>query len=286
MESEVGDDSPIADEFRFHTVGEQLKAERERQSLSLSDLAAQTRVPMRHLDSIEKSEFASLPGTTYTLGFTRSYANALGLDAAKLSGELREELIQAGHHSYQAHTQNYEPTDPSRVPSRTLAWTAAAVGVLLVAAYLIWRSFMVGGGDIVAPDAGPAQITAGNKAKASIVAANPDPNIDSEVTLTATGPVWVKIYDAKNNRLFESEMVAGDKYSVPKDAENPMIVTGRPNAISVSVDGKPVPPLGAAERTIVDVGVSAAALLARKPETASGSEAAINTPQSGRTPRT
>ena len=286
MESEVGDDSPIADEFRFHTVGEQLKAERERQSLSLSDLAAQTRVPMRHLDSIEKSEFASLPGTTYTLGFTRSYANALGLDAAKLSCELREELTQAGHHSYQAHTQNYEPTDPSRVPSRTLAWTAAAVGVLLVAAYLIWRSFMVGGGDIVAPDAGPAQITVGTKAKALQVAANPDPNMDSEVTLTATGPVWVKIYDAKNNRLFESEMVAGDKYSVPKDAENPMIVTGRPNAISVSVDGKPVPPLGAAERTIVDVGVSAAALLARKPETANGSEAGINAPQSGRAPRT
>ena len=50
--------------------------------------------------------------------------------------------------------------------------------------------------------------------------------------------------------------------------------------------GKPVPPLGAAERTIVDVGVSAAALLARKPETANGSEAGINAPQSGRAPRT
>ena len=87
-----------------------------------------------------------------------------------------------------------------------------------------------------------------------------------EVVITATDGVWVKIYDAENKRLFESEMKAGDKFTVPADANNPMIVTGRPNVLDVTIGGKAVPTLGAPDRTIADVGVSAKALLARTPE--------------------
>ena len=263
----MGDNSPSEEEGRFHTVGEQLKAERERQALSLSDLATRTRVPMRHLDSIERSDFSALPGTTYTLGFTRSYASALGLDPAKFNNDLREELAQSGHKSYQAPTQNFEPADPSRVPSRTLAWTAAAIGVLLVAGYLIWRSSMLSDNAPVANIQAP-QAVVSEKSGVSAATGEGAANATDTVVLTATGPVWVKIYDAGNKPLFESEMVEGDIYSVPKDARNPMIVTGRPNAIAVTVGGKAVPPLGAPERTIVDVGISAASLLARKPEPA------------------
>lgn len=253
----VEDDSSVEEEFQFQTVGEKLKAERERLGLSLSDLAASTRVPMRHLDSIEKSEFSNLPGTTYTLGFTRSYARAVQLDAAAFSNEMRTELAQSGHESYQAPTQNFEPTDPSRVPSRTLAWTAAAVGVLLVAAYLVWRS-MTMAAPVAIPSTAQVSLPAG-KAAATPAATGSA----GEVIITATDEVWVKIYDAENKRLFESEMKAGEKFTVPADASNPMIVTGRPDVLQVTVGGKAIPPLGVADRTIADVGISAKALLAR-----------------------
>ncbi|MGH8337000.1 MAG: helix-turn-helix domain-containing protein, partial [Gammaproteobacteria bacterium] len=167
----MGEDSPGDEEFRFHTVGEQLKAERERQKLSLSDMAAKTRVPMRHLESIEKSDFAALPGTTYTLGFARSFARALDMDAAKVSSELRAEMAQGGHEGYQVPTQDYEPTDPSRVPSRTLAWTAALIGILLVAGYLFWRGNMIESAPIAAPApkaaAGEVARTGGSTAPAA-----------------------------------------------------------------------------------------------------------------------
>ena len=256
----VEDDSSVEEEFQFQTVGEKLKAERERLGLSLSDLAASTRVPMRHLDSIEKSDFSSLPGTTYTLGFTRSYARAVQLDAAALSNEMRAELTQSGHESYQAPTQNFEPTDPSRVPSRTLAWTAAAVGVFLVAAYLIWRS-MTFAAPVILPAA--EEVAAPAQKAATIPAPGADIDSAGEVVITATDGVWVKIYDAENKRLFESEMKAGDKFMVPADANNPMIVTGRPNVLDITIGGKAVPTLGAPDRTIADVGVSAKALLSR-----------------------
>jgi cytoskeletal protein RodZ len=272
VEINVGDNSPSNEEFGFQTVGEQLKAERERRSLSLSDLAAKTKVPMRHLEAIEKSEFSALPGTTYTLGFARSYARALEMDAAKLSADLRLELAQGGHDGYQAPTQNYEPTDPANVPSKALAWAAAAIGILVVAAYLFWRSYTLTDAPAEIPQtAAPAVATTQTVPAAGSTTAV---NAGGDVVLTATDSVWVKIYDAENKRLFESEMKPGDKFTVPQDANNPMILTGRPQALAVTVGGKPIPTLGAPDRTVVDVGVSAASLMARKPEQPMGSAAA------------
>ncbi len=264
MEICVGDDSPSEEEFRFHTVGEQLKAERERQALTLSDLAAKTRVPMRHLDSIEKSEFGALPGTTYTLGFARSYARAVGMDAAKVSADLRSELAKGGHEGYQAPTQNYEPADPSRVPSRAIAWTAAAIGVVVVAAYMIWRSMTLDASvNLTAPAPVEQKTTAAPANKSAIAAPG------GAVVLTATDDVWVKVYDTDNKRLYENEMKAGDSFTVPPEANKPMIVTGRPQVLSVTVGGKTVAPLGGADKTIADVEVSAMALLARSQTQAS-----------------
>jgi len=270
VEIGVGEGSPNEEEFRFHTVGEQLKAERERQELSLSDLAAKTRVPMRHLDAIEKSDFGALPGTTYTLGFARSYANAVGMDAAKVNADLRAELAQGGHDGYQAPTQNYEPADPSRVPPRKLAWTAAVVGVIIVAAYLFWRSMALESPvDVAAPPL---------EQNATISPASTPAVAGGTVVITATDNVWVKVYDADNKRLYENEMKAGDSFTVPRDANKPMIVTGRPQMLRVTVGGKEVAPLGSPEKTIADVEISAAALLARPaPETATSS--AENTKQ-------
>jgi cytoskeletal protein RodZ len=123
------------------TVGEELKTARVRMGISLSDIAAETRVPIRHLESIERSEFGALPGHTYTVGFVRSYARAVALDDIAIVNALRAELSSGGHQRYEAPLQNYEPTDPARVPSKTLAWTAAAVAALVLAAYLIFRSY-------------------------------------------------------------------------------------------------------------------------------------------------
>jgi cytoskeleton protein RodZ len=267
VENAVGDETPNNEEFRFQTVGEQLKAERERQGLTLTDVATRTRVPMRHLESIEKSQFSDLPGSTYTLGFTRSYARSLNMDAAKIGAELRTELSQSGHDSYHVPAQNYEPADPSRVPSKTLAWTAAAIAALLLAGYLIWRSMALDSSPAASPPVAKAD-TPQTEGTATPAASAVPTDTSGTVVLTATDTVWIKVYDASKKRLFESEMKAGDSFTVPADANNPMIVTGRPQAINVTIGGKALAPLGAADRTIADVGVSASSLIARKPEAA------------------
>jgi cytoskeleton protein RodZ len=274
LESKVGEETPENEEFRFQSIGEQLAAEREKQGLGLTDVATRTRVPMRHLEAIEKSDFASLPGTTYTLGFARSYARCLGMDAAKIGADLRSELSAAGHESYQAPSQNYEPADPSRVPPKALAWTAFALAILLLAGYLIWRSYSLAGAPAALPDiAAPAEQSSQSQ-PAEVAAPTAAANANGAVVLAAKDTVWIKIYGADRKRIFESEMKAGDTYTVPADANGPMLITGRPQMIDVTIDGKPVPPLGSAERTISDVGVSASALLARPAPSATNPTAA------------
>src|SRR5947208_12346765 len=74
------------------TVGERLRAAREKAKLSLEDVAAQTRIPQRHLASIENAEWDNLPAPTYTIGFAKSYAGIVGLDRAEIGDQLREEM--------------------------------------------------------------------------------------------------------------------------------------------------------------------------------------------------
>jgi cytoskeleton protein RodZ len=259
----VEDENMENAEFAFHTVGEKLKAERERRTLSLDEIAIRTRIPMRHLEAIEKSEYEKLPGSTYAIGFTRSYARALEMDDAKIGADLRIELAQNGIGGFQATTPNYEPADLSSVPSRTLAWTAAIVGALVIGGFLIWRSYFMNGElPSIATETEQSSVPAPSapiKAPASVGAVNPR----GEVTLIAKDVVWIKVYDSARKRLFEAEMKAGDKFTVPKDANGPMIVTGRPHMLTVMIDGKQVAPLSDRELTIADVDISAAALAAR-----------------------
>ena len=248
-------------EFRFHTVGEQLKAAREERHLTLNDVAAQTRIPIRHLEALEASNFAALPGSMYSIGFAKSYARTVGLDQNVIADEMRAELAQGGHSGFIPATPDYEPADPGRVPPRWLAWAAAAFAIIGLVAYLAWKSYAM------SADAPPAPVveTEATPTRSVEGPATPAAPAGGAVVITASEVAWVKIYDADNKRLFESEMKAGESYSVPADANNPMIVTGRPQALQVTVGGKAVAALGDADRTISDVGVSAAALLARKP---------------------
>ena len=48
-------------ETNVPTVGERLRAAREEKGISLEDIASQTRIPRRHLESLEVSDWEKLP---------------------------------------------------------------------------------------------------------------------------------------------------------------------------------------------------------------------------------
>jgi cytoskeleton protein RodZ len=273
------------EEFRFQTAGEQLHAARTERGLTLNEVAAQTRIPIRHLEALEQSDFGALPGSTYSIGFAKAYARFVGLDANALAAELRTELAQGGHAGFVPATPAYEAADPGRVPPRWLAWTAGGIALLGVIGYLAWRSFALS--PDIATDPVAEKTATSTPAAGGTTAKGPaaTPPANGAVVITAKETVWIKIFDAEKKRLYENEMKAGDSFTVPADANDPKIITGRPQSLTVTIGGTEVPPLGEADRTISDVGVSAAALLARKPaETIAPQTAATEAP-AGSTPQ-
>lgn len=243
-------------------IGERLRLAREEQGVSLEDIAKQTRIPIRHLQHIERGEWDALPAATYSVGFARNYANAIGLDGPAIGAELREELGIARSSSSAGPAAYYEPADPARVPPRSIAIVAAILAVLLVVGYLVWRSDAVddSGGEtpIVEAEAPAPTPSAGPSA-----AARTAPAATGPVVLTAAEEVWLRVYEAGGRKLYEGTLGAGERYEVPAAAASPQILTGRPNALRVSVGATAIPPLGPPEKTIVDVSLRPADLLAR-----------------------
>jgi cytoskeleton protein RodZ len=62
------------------TVASELKSEREKRKISLSQIAAETRISLRHLESLEEGRFGDLPGGIYNRAFLRAYCETLNLD--------------------------------------------------------------------------------------------------------------------------------------------------------------------------------------------------------------
>jgi cytoskeleton protein RodZ len=259
-------DSEARDDALFPMrAGERLRAARIKAGLDMGDIATRTRVPLRRLEAIERGDMDDIPSPTYAVGFAKSFARAVGEDPDEIARILRDELGQTQPEQRGRDLAEVEDFDPQRVPSRTLAWTALAIVLLIVGGYAAWRGWLTRDPAAPAPKVEVADVAA---PKAVTPDAAPAPNPTGQVVLTAKEAVWLRIYDAADKVLFEKEMTAGERYEVPADANNPMIRTGRADLLSVTVGGREVAALGPAERTVKDVGVSAAALTARPPAAA------------------
>lgn len=242
------------------TAGERLREARQSKGMSLAEVAERTRVPIRHLEGIENSDFSSLPSPTYAVGFAKAYARAVGVDEALIGREVR------GHGAVSAapvaQYQPYQAADPKRLPPRGLAIGMAVAALLLVVALgVIYGTGLFQGGE-TAPttdvtDARPAPAAPA----APVPTAAPSP-ASGQVVLTANDIVWLRVY-TPDKTLYQAEMKPGDRYEVPIDAVKPMINVGRPDKLTVTVNGSAVAPLGSGERAIKDVELTAAALLAR-----------------------
>jgi len=256
-------------QFEFETVGERLAAARQSKEWTLKDVAAHTRVPIRHLQAIEAGDFAALPSRTYAIGFSRAYAQAVGLPDAKVVEDVRRMLGDQGEAVIKPGATQFEIDEPSKVVPARLAWLAALAGaVILIAGFGIWRAYFFPAADVTAMADAADNAAATEAARGSAAASAPAAPVarDAKVVFTAKeDSVWVKFYDGAGNQLFQKQMALGEQYTLPPDAVNPQIWTGRPDALQITIDGKAVPPLGDAEKIIKDVPVSAAALMARAP---------------------
>ena len=236
-EVEAADLEPVAD--LPPTVGERLKAAREKKKLSLEDVAAQTRIPQRHLASIETGEWDSLPAPTYTIGFAKNYAGVVGLDRAEIGDQLREEM--GGQRFTTTAADVFEPADPRRTMPKSLVIGAVIAAVLLIIVMSVLNRRSLDQSEPATNEAAAANVTTPQAAPAP----TPPPVPAGQVVLTATAPAWIQVTD-RGTTLFQGELQPGQTYMVPPTATAPMLKAGKPEALNVTVGATAVPQIGPA----------------------------------------
>ncbi|WP_010160904.1 helix-turn-helix domain-containing protein [Sphingomonas sp. PAMC 26617] len=265
------------------TAGERLREAREAMGLSLAEVAARTRIPVRQLEAIEQSNFAALPSITYSVGFAKAYARAVGVDEVAVGRDIRG-AVDKPSTPRRIEYEAYEIVEPSRGPTRGLALGALIAAVILLIGAGIWYGTNLFHPEENAP-VGSAPVASTVPVAAPAPAPIPTPQ-NGPVVLTATDEVWLKVYDGANKTLYIGTLKPGEAYTVPGDAAGPMINVGRPDKLRVTVGGQPITPLGDGKRAIKDVKVDPASLIARgKPSTEAGA-APDTTQRSQGSPRT
>ncbi len=76
----------------LETIGQDLRAARLRRGDDLATVSRVLKIRKDHLEALEEDRMDALPGRTYAVGFTRSYADYLGLDAVQCVERLKAEI--------------------------------------------------------------------------------------------------------------------------------------------------------------------------------------------------
>lgn len=254
-------------------TGAMLSTARLAAGLELVDVASKTRVPLRHLKAIDADDHSNLPALPYAIGFVKAYAKAVGLDPAAVADQFRAETSKTAHVPT---VPSLEPLDERRVPARGLVMASIAVIVLMIAGLSAWGAGMFD----PAPPATPAAIAAAPEMPAPVIEAPPSDvgmpvpaatgvapaavATGGQVVLTANEDVWIKIYDRSTRTSAKIGILkSGETFVVPAEPPGLLLWTGKAGALTVTVGGRAIPPLGRLAEGVRDVSLAASDLLAR-----------------------
>jgi cytoskeletal protein RodZ len=116
-------------------LGETLRAQREKKGITLEQAASDTRIREKFLKALEDSDYQTLPGTVYTKGFLRNYAEYLELPTEELVVQFHQERDQPDL------PRSFKPMNP--IMRRSLIFTPAVlVPVVVLAGIVLFVSYL------------------------------------------------------------------------------------------------------------------------------------------------
>lgn len=119
------------------SVGQLLRTRRLERGLEVSDISAETKIPVRFLQAIEDDQHEKLPALPFAVGFVRNYAKMLGLQPDAVCAQFKAETSRLTPTE-----QVYfpEPLDESRIPSKAFVFGGIAVALVVIGLWWAWSS--------------------------------------------------------------------------------------------------------------------------------------------------
>ncbi|MBA4750123.1 MAG: helix-turn-helix domain-containing protein [Alphaproteobacteria bacterium] len=118
-------------------IGSLLKQERIKQNKKIPAISRELRISEHYILALEDGNIAALPERVYTLGFVRTYALYLGLDASFVVDRFKKESL-----GLESSSKTYvlpEAYLPQKGPSRRVLRLSFLFGLLLIGGWLFYQ---------------------------------------------------------------------------------------------------------------------------------------------------
>ena len=123
---------------QYRDAGAWLASVREEKGLTLGEAAARTHIKERCLQAIEELDIQNLPARPYAVGFVKTYAEFLGLDAGDVVGRFKDEAGFAVSKQVQSEKfKEAEKAAPIDKPELSL------LAVVVILAFVLWCAWQV-----------------------------------------------------------------------------------------------------------------------------------------------
>lgn len=244
-------------------LGSDLRQARERAGLSLPDLFARTRIPLRHLASIENNDFDKVPPGIFLRSFIRTYAREVRVDPEAAIAEYRSMTDPISEFPTESKAVPVEPETPSEAVLHELnvpriRWDfvlvapALLIGVLAVNRYSADKSSDTPHTTVAVPPAAPASIAPPipTAQPIQVVQAIPVATTGTglQMEIRAQDHCWVRAV-VDGQPTLERLLLPGETQSLTAQRDIVLRV-GDPAAFSYSVNGQAGQPLGAANEPV------------------------------------
>ncbi len=118
-------------------IGPTLRQARMREGWDITEVEERTKIRAKYLRALENEEWSLLPGPTFTKGFLRTYAEALGLDWRLLVDEYKREW-EAPHELEHVPVRPSMALDPhERTRRRPWRWIGAIALIVALAVVFV-----------------------------------------------------------------------------------------------------------------------------------------------------
>src|ERR1700722_16460252 len=258
------------------SVGETLRAERQRKNFSLEQIARETKINSHLLDAIEKNQFDQLPRGVFAKSFVRQYARALGLDEEEMAAAVQKAM----HSGAELPSFAVAPAEPAFKVPKLRQWEGAGgrqnssalpslgmLGVVMIVCSGIYAWWQRSRHPAQAPVAHVAAKTATPAAAprpaepmpvtppvaqseepppqtGAATSADPGatPAANLHASLTADEPTWVRAW-ADGKEVMTATLQPNLIKTVDAVGEI-RLRTGNAGALQITLNGKPVAPAG------------------------------------------
>ena len=239
-------------------VGDILRAAREKKGFTYKDVENETSIRALYIESIEKGDYAALPGEVYVKGFIRNYATLLELDADTLLKQYYDETHTAPPVSPGAGAGTAEPAaaEPSPEPpfqsgmdfhervekSHRSQNVLVVVGVILLA--IVGSIYYFFGSDDASGTAKPGTTQSQSKPQpAAAEESKPTAPVDGvEVAAKFSARCWTQV-TADGKTVYEGTAEKGQTFTW-KGKERVVVTAGNAGAVELTWNGKSQGKLG------------------------------------------